>query len=103
MKALLLTALYASMLAIVLLFKNKEVIVTGLLAILYGLLCSMHTRIAIITSIIIGTLMPIAEYICIKRDIWVYKHAKYTIPTWLPFGWAIVALFTIDVYRRLES
>jgi len=94
-------SLYIATFLTVITLKNKELFIAGMLAIIYSVLCALHDRVSIITSIIVGIALPIAEYICIKRGIWKYNGVKYSIPLWLPIGWAIVTMFVIDMYRYL--
>jgi len=80
--------------------KDSERWIAFIHAIILAIVCILsnnpyHTA---VYATIIGVIMALAEYICIMYGMWEYKKTEFTIPIWLPFTWAIVAVFASDVY-----
>ena len=59
---------------------------------LVALLCMK--RDLIVYAVLAGVIMTCVEFVCIEYfDMWRYTNAAHTVPLWLPFMWATVAIF----------
>lgn len=96
--------IYVSVLPGAVLLRKQEMFLTLFFGACLLALINADAKRALLASII-GLLLPIAEYICIKFNMWKYNedYKQYTVPLWLWFGWAIVALFVIDVNKYVRT
>lgn len=95
---------YVSVLPGAVLLRKQEVILTIFFGVCLAILIANDPN-RLLLAAIIGLLLPLAEYVCIRYDMWEYNknHRTFKVPLWLWFGWAIVALFIVDVNQRLHA
>ena len=81
---------------------RKQETSVALLHILFlCILMQIHGPRLVMLALFVGALMALIEFVCIKYfDMWKYNFTNNTIPVWLPFTWAIVALFIIDLFKH---
>lgn len=90
---------FATCLTAMMLRKNEK-LVALLHIILLLTLISCHSLQETFTALIAGIVLSSTEFICIKHfNMWKYNYTNYMIPIWLPFTWAIVTFFIIDLSR----
>ena len=94
--------LYALVFLSAVLLRQYEYHVAVSHALLVFLLASSHKKYEVIVALLTGIIFATTEYVCIRYfDMWKYNNTNYTIPIWLPFTWAAVGFFVIDLTHRL--
>lgn len=91
-------SMYVATFVLAVSLRVHEVILTLGLVPIYLFLLTLHTPAQRIASVLVGVLLPIVEYVCIRYDMWKYTTHQYMdVPIWLPLLWAITSLFIMDV------
>lgn len=85
--------------------RRYEMFCTVIILICYTSLLYTHNfdKIVCVQSILIGIVMPILEYACIKSRTWTYHGSYYSIPMWLPILWSCVAIFVFDTNNAIKK
>ena len=97
-------SLYAATFLLALSLRKHEVPLALSLVLVYAFLLMLHTPAQRIASMLIGVILPVVEYVCIRYDMWKYTAPQYMeIPLWLPLLWAITSLFILDVCTKITK
>lgn len=101
--ALCLSAYIVTYMSAIYMRKNEVYVSVAHACILLFILGPIHGLRLTLVACLIGAIMATAEFVCVyKYRMWQYNHVRWHIPLWLPFTWAIVALFVYDVMKKLK-
>lgn len=51
-----------------------------------------------------AAVLTLVSYLCVAQfGMWRHEGAAMAIPLWMPFTWALVGFFAIDMYRYLRG
>lgn len=59
-------------------------------------------RAGVFAALCFASVLTLVSYLCVAQfGMWRHAGATMAIPAWMPFTWALVGFFAIDMYRYL--